>query len=162
MLMRVHNDAQTRAAGGSRYIARFVSVCTPCARVSTRLDVCARAYTCPFRCVRRVHVCVSVWTCVHVHVRARLGVYALGTCVYASGPVRTCVYAPVSVCTGGYVCARACTCPIQGVRFMHVCVGVWTCVHGPVCARFRVFAFCTWDLLLYRYTKSFLETNLSR
>ena len=82
------------------------SVCTLYERVCTRLNVLPRTCTGSFQCVRPLHQCVLVWTCFHVHVSALFGVYALCTCVYASGRASTWLYRPFSEST---LCARVFT-----------------------------------------------------
>ena len=125
---------------------RPYSVCTPNARVYMPLDVHPSACTCPFQCVHPVYVCVRLWTCIHVSVPAFIRVYALCTCVYASGRVSTYRYQPFSVCKpSARVCRpldvhpRACTGLFQCLRPVHVCVHLWTCIHVSVLALFAVY-----------------------
>ena len=51
---------------GSTCLARPFSVCSPCARGCTPLDVDPRAWAGPFMCVRPVYVVVRPWTWIHV------------------------------------------------------------------------------------------------
>ena len=75
------------------------------------MDMCARARTGPFCCVRPVYVCCQVWMCVHVRVSGRLVVHAL-------------CYSATFLC----------------VLQEHVRVRVWTLVHVLVLAFFYVYA----------------------
>ena len=120
----------------SASLLRPISVCTLCGCVFTSLNVHQRASTGPFRCEGPLNVCVRLWTCINIFAQAIFGVYALFTCVYASGRASTYLYQPFSVCTP---CARVCT--PQGVHprsctglfrcLRHVCVVVllWKCIH---------------------------------
>ena len=134
----------------STCLYRPFSVCTPCERACTLLNVHLRASTGPCGCVRPLYVSVHLWTCIHVPVPALFGVYSLCKCVYASGRASTRLYRSFSVCTP---CARvstpldvhprAYTGPFLCVRHVHVCVRLWTFIHVPVPAPLGVNALFT-------------------
>ena len=86
----------------------------------------------------------------NVPVTVRFGVYALRTCVYASGRACTCLYWHVSVCTPSVLVftpldirEQARTGTFLCLYPVHVCVRPWTSVHVPVAARLSVYPLCT-------------------
>ena len=131
------------------YVCGHASPC-PCVRMCMPLYKLPRVCTGLFRCVRLVHVCVHLWTFIHVPVPPHFGVYALCTCVNASGRSSTCLYRPFSVCTPcACVCTpldvhpRLCTGFFRCLRPLNVCVCLCTCIQVPVQALLGVYFLCT-------------------
>ena len=67
----------------------------------TLLHECARARLLRFRPVCPENLAVRPWTCMYVPVRARLGLHARETLLYAPGRVSTCPFVPIWACTTG-------------------------------------------------------------
>ena len=134
---------------GSTWLYRPFSVCRPCARTSTPLDVDPRACTGPYRCVGPVHVLLPL----DVDPRfctGPFGVYSLCTYPYAPGRGSTCLYRPFSVRRTGtrafipvdvYPCG--CIGPFRCVGPVHKLLRLWKWIHLSVPALFGVLALCT-------------------